>query len=341
MSGTIISKDGTADKQSHAIIGAFNDSGHLLQEWREMTAEMYSHEKELLEMIPNSVDMSPTKLIGGFLYHDNCATANKTGNILMDMILELGKEAGMSDQDLILYQVHCFQHLRNTWFKALENFLSRKLTDYLRHDFESIPLYLRISCKIGDLLCQVDKEYSFTANYFKGSGNEYADWKKHFHPGKRYLPPICVLGGNQKDVAFEGALQVYDGRADMLIFTNECLQASNNLLQHSLFIVLGSMEMIAQLRVASILHLAVVLPMRWFAWNIHRLSEYCWGECSMGRAITLLYDAFVEIQSDGVLLLEQEFIMNIFASLYEEIPPLKVYLDYHFQEKEGNVIGSY
>ena len=60
----------------------------------------------------------------------------------------------------------------------------------------------------------------------------------------------------------------------------------------------------------------------------------------MGRAITLLNDAFVEIQSDGSLLLEQEFIMNIFSLLYEEIPPLKEYLDYHFEEKEGNVIGS-
>jgi hypothetical protein len=33
--------------------------------------------------------------------------------------------------------------------------------------------------------------------------------------------------------------------------------------------------------------------------------------------------------------------MNIFASLYEEIPPLKEYLNYHFEEKEGNVIGSH
>ncbi len=48
----------------------------------------------------------------------------------------------------------------------------------------------------------------------------------------------------------------------------------------------------------------------------------------------------MEIQSDGLLMLEQDFIMNIFSPLYEEIPPLKQYLDYHFEEKEGNVIGS-
>jgi hypothetical protein len=113
------------------------------------------------------------------------------------------------------------------------------------------------------------------------------------------LPPIRVLGGNQQHAAFEGALPVYDGQADMLIFTIECLLASNNLLQRSLIIVLGCMEMIAQLRVASILHLGVVLPMRQLAGNTHKLAEYGWGERSMGRAITLLHDAFVEIQSDG------------------------------------------
>jgi hypothetical protein len=130
------SKDGTADKQSHAIIGAFNDSGLLLQEWRDMTTTMYPDEIELLSIIPKSEDMSPTKLIGGYISHDNCAMANKTGNLLMVMILALGKEAGMSNADLILFQGHCFNHLWNTWFEAIENYLSRKLTEYLKHDLE-------------------------------------------------------------------------------------------------------------------------------------------------------------------------------------------------------------
>jgi hypothetical protein len=98
------------------------------------------------------------------------------------------------------------------------------------------------------------------------------------------------------------------------------------------------MEMIVQLRVASILHLAVVIPMRWLAGNTHKLSEYGWGERSRGRAITFLHDAFVDVQGDGALMLDENFIMNIFSPLYEEISPLKEYLDYHFEEKEGNVM---
>jgi hypothetical protein len=61
----------------------------------------------------------------------------------------------------------------------------------------------------------------------------------------------------------------------------------------------------------------------------------------MERAITLIHDAFVEVQGDGALLLEKYFIMKLFSPLYEVIPSLKEYLDYHFEEKEGNVIGSH
>jgi hypothetical protein len=87
--------------------------------------------------------------------------------------------------------------------------------DYLKHDLESIPSHLRVSCKISDLLCQVNKEYSFTASYFKGSGDDYADWKERFCPGKYYLPPIHVLGGNRQDRAFEGVLPMYDGHGNI------------------------------------------------------------------------------------------------------------------------------
>ncbi len=112
------------------------------------------------------------------------------------------------------------------------------------------------------------------------------------------------------------------------------------MLQRSLFIALGSMEVIAVLRVASILHLAVIFPLRWLTGNTHKQIECQWGERSMGRAVQLLYDAFVSIQENGSLLLDHDFIMNIFSSLYTELQPFKEYLDYHLEEKEGNVIGS-
>ena len=61
------------------ILGVFYKSG--------MTSDMYPGDDELLAAIPNRDDMSPTKLIDGFLSNDNCATANKTGNNLIEKLL--------------------------------------------------------------------------------------------------------------------------------------------------------------------------------------------------------------------------------------------------------------
>jgi hypothetical protein len=340
LSGSIIPLDGTAEEQSRAIIASFHESGKLLKEWRETTAEMYPEDIELLDTIPKPVDMSPTKLLGGYISHDNCATANKTGDILCDKIIQAGKDAGLNEAELVLYQGHCFQHLRNTWFEAIEKFLSNKLSTDLKEDMDGIPSQFRVAKTIAELLFQVDKEYNLTANYAKGHGSAFQDWKERYRPGKRYLPPTRVLGGTRQDSSFEGALPVYDGRADMLMFTNECLYSSDNLLQRCLFIALGCMEVIAVLRVASLLFLAVVVPLRWLSGNTHLLMGYGWGERDMGRAVQLLYNAFQSIQDDGSLLLDHDYIMNIFSPLYVDIPPFQEYLDYYLREKEGNVVGS-
>ncbi len=51
-----------------------------------------------------------------------------------------------------------------------------------------------------------------------------------------------------------------------------------------------------------------------------------------------MYNAFVEVESDEELMLDEDFIMNILSPLYAELPELKEYLTYYFEEKESNVI---
>jgi hypothetical protein len=48
------------------------------------------------------------------------------------------------------------------------------------------------------------------------------------------------------------------------------------------------------LRIASIVFMAVVVPMRWLAGKTHELAHHNWSERSMGRATDLMYDAFLE-----------------------------------------------
>ena len=78
---------------------------------------MYPNEPELLEQLPVPKYVTVTRLISGMVSHDNCHGANKYGTLLSDDNIEKGKEEGMADEDLNIYQGHCFNHLRNVWFE--------------------------------------------------------------------------------------------------------------------------------------------------------------------------------------------------------------------------------
>ncbi len=302
---------------------------------------MFPNELDLKDGIPDPSTLDVTRMLNGMIEHNTCNTARLQGIKLESLILEMAKEKGIKDEDLIIYQGECHNHLRNIWMDHIEIFLGRKLQEYLQNDLELIPSNLRVACRLSELLIQIDKEYNFSANYPKGHGDAFHNWLKRFHPSKRFLPTIRVCGGSRQDSAFEGAFPVYDSLDEMLAFTNECLLCGENILQRCLFLALGSMEVVAQLRVASILFLAVVVPMRWLAGNTHKLSHRQWGERSMGRAIDLLYSAFAKIQGNGSLFLDYEFIMTIFEPLYSKLPEFEEYMNYYKEEKEGNVVGSF
>ncbi len=54
-----------------------------------------------------------------------------------------------------------------------------------------------------------------------------------------------------------------------------------------------------------------------------------------------MYNAFVQVESDGKKMLDKDFIMNICSPLYAVLPELEEYLSYFFEEIELNVVGSY
>ena len=107
----------------------------------------------------------------------------------------------------------------------------------------------------------------------------------------------------------------------------------------NMFIILHATKMIAQLQIASIVFIAAVVPMRWLAEKTHKLGHHNWLERSMGRAVNLMYDASVEVESNRELMLNEDYIMGIFAPLYHELPELEEYLAYFAEAKESNVVG--
>ena len=127
-------------------------------------------------------------------------------------------------------------------------------------------------------------------------------------------------------------------------FLDECLRGNNkgNILQENLFIVLTSSEMVLLCRSLAILHYTVCMPMRWLSGNTHFLGRcgFDWSARSMGKAIDALEAAMIDIDSDGSLYLNEEWMRKIFSNIYTDeygnegpLAPLEDAMKYQFEHK--------
>ena len=158
----IIPKNGTAECQSKAIISSFDESGRLLDEWREMTEEMFPGRQDLLDDIGSSDDMDVTKLVGGHISGDNCSTARLVRQTLSDDILAIAEEKGITREDLVFCQSSCWGHMRNTWAEAGKKHSDRKLTEVLKHTLPLVPPHLRVDMKLMHICRMCDKQCNET-----------------------------------------------------------------------------------------------------------------------------------------------------------------------------------
>jgi hypothetical protein len=121
---------------------------------------MFPKCQDLIDMIPDPSDMSPTKLLGGVVSMDTCNTAQLTRQTLCDAIIKEGLDAGLDDDMLHMSQGNCHQHLRNILDNVGTNHLSSKLTELLWDDLSIIPPHLHVTCNIGHILRACDKEFA-------------------------------------------------------------------------------------------------------------------------------------------------------------------------------------
>ena len=134
-------------------------------------------------------------------------------------------------------------------------------------DLNELPSIYRINLDIDDLFRCIDKEFSKTANYAKGHGSEFFWWMKEFHPDAYLFPVVRALGGTRQDLCVEGAPAVLTNLHYYLQYLHWRISAtggkSDNILQMKLYIMFA--EVVAMLRVLSILHIAICVPTRWLA----------------------------------------------------------------------------
>ena len=308
-----------------SIINTIREKASLLDKWRRIHEEKFgvgSH------TIPDSGQVSIAKLGigGGGVMTDNCNSANLLGRQFAEKAEQLARESvrtnGGDESVVLVMQQNCHHHMRNVWFGAVVKRMSSFLNELLACDLAEINFRYRVSTLMDTVLRAVDKEFSLPANYPKGHGAQFRYWLMVYHPSALLVPVLRASGG-QQDMAVEGAAAVYWNRRYYVEFLNECLKShQENILQNNLFIILTSMEMIAQFRVFAILHFCICMPMRWLVGNTHLLGSqgYHWSYRSMGKAIDALHEAMLVVQSDGSKLLDMDFMEGIFSKIYNDGP---------------------
>jgi hypothetical protein len=128
--------------------------------------------------------MNVTGMLGGMIFNDNCTTAHAQGARIETLIKEMARELNRPADERIIYQGSCHNHLRNTWMDQVELYLIRSLENHLKESFDIIPPHLRVTCRLSELLIQVDKEYNYTANCPKGHDDAFHDWLHKYHRWK-------------------------------------------------------------------------------------------------------------------------------------------------------------
>ena len=113
-----------------------------------------------------------------------------------------------------------------------------------------------------------------------------------------------------------------------------------SLFQRNLFVVLGYVEMIFFYRLLSIIHISVCMPFRWLAEKTHRLKEYKnLGPPSMARVIHTLRKKMNAISKKPELILNEQFMIDIFKKYSEEFLTFQAYWDEMFNNKQMSVLA--
>ena len=336
----------TSEQTCEAVLKEIEEGATLIQDWREVHQRKYPDGKH---DIPDAKEMNVGKLGRGAISTDTANAARKQRRLLGEAIAmaaaewhELDRVKDCGDERLYNLEVDCWNHLRNVWLGGMAKALGAHLNHKLRDSLEVISQRLRVSTSMESVLRALDKEFSINANYAKGHGDLFYEWMHYNHP-EALLLHVERAGGSRQDLAVEGAGALYYNRVYYIEFLDERLRAcgtEGNILQENLFIILSSLDMVAQARICSIVHLSICLPMRWLAGNSHKLAEYDWSVRSMGRAADMLQTALEAIEADPHLFLDQDFMFGIFDKLIDELPPFKAYLEYMYESKAMSLVGS-
>ncbi len=96
LSGILVENE-TAECLTGSIVRTFKEGGKLFEGWRTVLRQLNPHHQDLINMIPQSNELTLTKLAkDGMVSSDTCNTAHKTQRLLCEVIRKLSFEKGVN-----------------------------------------------------------------------------------------------------------------------------------------------------------------------------------------------------------------------------------------------------
>ena len=243
---------------------------------------------------------------------------------------------------LLFYFAYYWQDLHNVWFGSIVTNLCKHIQDYMKTDLEQIHFSMRITTDIINPLRDVERYFGGNPNYSKGKGAEFMNRMNRYRPTAYLYAVFRACGRSCQDIGVEGAIAVVMNVPyclDFLIRRMRCIHGYG-IFERNLFMLLQSAEMIALLRILSILHIAVYTTLQWITGNCGDLYQHKFGVSDIVSDVDIIEKVFYKVLIDGEKLTDEDFMMGIFNGITKNLPPLQEYLNFIFKNKQGSLVGS-
>jgi hypothetical protein len=315
----------------------------LFHKFDELKIQLQAFRDVVIAQCPEFIDLIPT--VDGIEFDkfennsvvmtDTCNGARKT-NILIKT--EICKQTGKT-----IHLLLCYNHLRNVWIKNVLKESTAFLREYLLTSLEEIAPVLRVSPCMSGIARAFDREFSLCANYPKGHGQLFQQWMKRNHLGELLLHVERAESGGRQDVVPMASLAIYWNRNYCIEFLDYMLgitrpNKEDSILVQNPYVILSSLEMVAAARMWGIIHIAILMPIRWLSGNIHELDVNNWCYFHLGMVLDRLKEKLDDIVEHPELIHDEEFMMSIIWHWKKDLPSFNKYYKYQFEEKRMDYV---
>ena len=209
------------------------------------------------------------------LMTDTCNGARCTKRLLANSIMQRVQEKvgaaawnALSEEQRSrkykCFRGDCHQHLRNIIIGAMAGAGDQHVKGVLADSLEQFSSFERIEPNNNSIIRGCFRQFHDGGEYALGRGRQFKACRETHHRSALFIPFERAVG-NRQDLAFDGAVPVMVNRKMCLDFTRGFIDCpkSDNVLDKSLYTVLGCNEFVALTRANSLWKVKFSEPYRW------------------------------------------------------------------------------